>query len=127
MITWIVYFPVFVQLRSALLTTDETSLSLAYCLGQTRSILCLSWDMSLSEESLRVVLRLKPKLDDSLDTNNEFLNAIAIDTESNKLNLSRNRKGNSEFSFYGNWTSLPVVAQWDMEESLNAHSLCFQE
>lgn len=56
--------------------------------------------MSSAEESLRVVLRVKPLLDEAV-ASNEYSSALSVDTEKNRVTLSRTRKGNSEFSYYG--------------------------
>ena len=53
----------------------------------------------LNEECMRVVVRLKPPSDAEHET--EFSSCVAADTQNNRISVTRNRKGNSEYSFYG--------------------------
>lgn len=56
--------------------------------------------MSASEESLRVIVRVKPLLDETA-AGNEYSNALTVDAENSHITVSRTRKGISEFSFFG--------------------------
>lgn len=53
-----------------------------------------------SEESLRVILRVRPQLGD-VPATPELVNALSVDTDAGRISVSRNRKSSSEFSFYG--------------------------
>ncbi len=52
-----------------------------------------------SEECMRVVVRLKPPSD--VEQENEFSQCVVADTQNSRISIARNRKGNSEYSFYG--------------------------